>query len=93
MDARTCLSFDVACVEFEERFAQERDATQEIPLSESDVRARDRSRQTKTVPLHSHARLMHFLGLADGDDRVTDTLDPDLMVSAAAWFQLQGLED
>lgn len=89
LTGQACLSFDVACVEFDERFQLELDATKEVELSEDELRSRDKAKPTKTVAANSHAQIMHFLALPVTDD--DETIDQNVMTAAADWFRLHGL--
>ena len=52
LDLWSCLSFDIACVAFDERFQLEHDATKEVELTPEE-RKRD-YKTTKLVPANSH---------------------------------------
>lgn len=87
-----CLSFDVACVEFVERWERERDATVEV------LAPRGKRKPTVPAPKHSPDQLLRWLGI-DPDDiaREGAALDPtieamadDILSGRADWL---GVDD
>lgn len=64
-DAETALAFDVAALEFAQRFERMRDATKQVPAPP----AGKRHTPTQTVPKHSEDELLRVLGV-DPEDEV-----------------------
>lgn len=92
LDPWSCLSFDVACVEYDERFTLELERTKDVPLTPEEIKQRERQKPTKLEPAHSHALLMRLLGIATDTETALGPEAPmDQMQQAAAWFrQLAG---
>ena len=89
----SCLRFDVACVEFVERWERERDATVEVPAPKPSGK-----HYTVPQPKHSPDQLLRWLGL-DPDElhAAEESVDPaveamaaDILAGRAAWL---GLDD
>lgn len=85
-DETACLSFDLACLEFDTRYQREADATREVPAPKTTGRA------MTLAPLHDLETLRHFLGLEPTpaaqlavDPRVTD-LVAELLRGEADWL-------
>lgn len=91
LSARARLSFDVACIEFDERFQLELDATVEVPLT--DEEKRKPYVPTKTEPANTHDQLMAMLGLALDEDGVDGDVKASVMNRAADWFRTGGLSE
>lgn len=86
-----CLSFDVACVEYDERLQQEIEATREEPLSPE-----ERKREyvpTQTLAVNDRDTILRMMGLTPdtaGDTAVPrPTVPANTMSAAAAWLQSQ----
>lgn len=91
LDWGECLSFDVACVAYDERFDQELKATKEVPAPQT------KRQPTIPVPLHEQEELMRMLGFSKEDieqtmeseaedPRVTALVD-DILRGSAAWLK------
>lgn len=85
-----CLAFDLACVEFVERWERERDATVEVPAPKG------KRNPTVPKPKHSPEQLLRWLGIKPEDIRSAD-VDPaieamadDILSGRAEWL---GLDD
>lgn len=90
LDPWSCLSFDVACVEFDERFQLEHDATKEVELTPEEIK--QDYRPTKLERVNDHKTLMRLLAI-DVDEAEDEATAADQMTRAAAWFrQLTGWE-
>jgi hypothetical protein len=84
-----CLSFDVACVEYDERFQHELERTRWVPLASE----RDSKPMTQ-VPFHEHATLLRLLGLAPPPSAPETPVSPEAhRVSAMADDVLRGTAD
>lgn len=87
-DHRSCLSFDVACVEFVESFESEQNATVQKPAPKGKRRA------TVPVPKHPPEVLLQMLGI-DPDaarekglrvDAYTEELAESILTGEADWL-------
>lgn len=87
LDPWSCLSFDVGCVEFDERFTIEMERTKEVDMTPEEIRKRDDRKATKLEPANSHAVLMQLLGVPT--DEIDVAAPFDQMQHAAAWFRQQ----
>ena len=84
LDPWSCLSFDVACVEFDERFQLELEATKEVELTPEERKAE--YVPTKLVAANDHRELNRMLGIPVDDDEAEATAG-DQMTRAAEWFR------
>lgn len=82
-----CLSFDLACVEFVERWERERDATVEVPASSG------KRKPTVPQPKHSPDQLLRWLGIDPEDVHADESVDPaieamadDILSGRASWL-------
>jgi hypothetical protein len=81
----TCLRFDLACVEFVDRWERERDATVEVPAPSG------KRKPTVPKPKHSPDQLLRWLGIDPEEIAREDAPDP--MVEAMADEILSGRAD
>lgn len=85
-----CLAFDLACLEFVERYEREEEATREVPMTAADKKRR----QTKLVPKHTPDALLAMLGIdvagvrgeSDPDEAMVDALARDILTGRADWL-------
>lgn len=75
-DEATCLSFDIACLEFDERYRREAEATKEVPAPKHHGPA------MTLKPLHDVTTLRRLLGLSSEDDARVETT-PEIEAMAA----------
>jgi hypothetical protein len=83
---RACLDFDLACVEFVERWERERDATVEVPAPSG------KRKPTVPQPKHSPDQLLRWLGI-DPDEVADAAAYVDPAVEAMADDILSGRAD
>jgi hypothetical protein len=87
LSAPARLSFDVACVEYDERMDYEIHATKEVELSPEEAKADRNRKPTKTVRANSQSALMHMLGVPVYEDDESDSEATSVMARAASWFR------
>lgn len=82
------MEFDLAALDFVERYEQEEQATKEVPLTASDKKPR----KTKLVSKWTPEQLMGFLGLNEKEEKimenevVIDQLARDILSGKADWL-------
>lgn len=86
MTPLACLRFDIACLEFVERWERERDATVEVPAPGG------KRKPTVPKPKHSPDQLLRWLGI-DPEDVAAEGVDLDPAIEAMADEILSGRAD
>lgn len=83
----TCLRFDLACIEFVDRWERERDATVEVPAPSG------KHKTTVPKPKHSPEQLLRWLGIdpeeigrADAPDPLVEAMADDILSGRADWL-------